>query len=173
MNKSVSTAFPLTILVLQKPAVLPQWAQSEGEEEAMKDDKAGSGQEKSLFVGQQVLLKPAKSFTVPTLLWWVLGRAVRSRTRPSGEFRFAESDGQFQVLLLLLGQPGQPLLLLPLALALCPLYHVFLCWILLQHTNTHITRFRGVKGNNSGTKTDSFKRSQVYQVKFSLFSTEC
>lgn len=40
-----------TILVLQNPTVLPQWAQSEGEEEAMKEDKVGSVQEKSLFVG--------------------------------------------------------------------------------------------------------------------------
>lgn len=80
-------------------------------------------------------------------------RALRSPTGLSGEFRFTERDGQFQVLLLLLGQPGQSLLLLSLALALCPLYHVFLCWILPQHTNTHITRFRSVERNKSGTKT--------------------
>ncbi len=97
--------------------------------------------------GQQVLLN--QSYTVPTLLWCVLGRAVLCRavparasgggaTSPSGEFRLAECDGQLQVLLFLLGEPGQPLLFLSLALALCPLYHVFLCWILLrEHKSTH------------------------------------
>lgn len=50
----------------------------------------------------------------------------------SGEFRLAESDGQLQVFLFLLGEPGESLLFLSLALALCPLYHVFLCWIFVK-----------------------------------------
>lgn len=92
--------------------------------------------------GQQVMLN--QSCTIPTLLWCFLGRAgpscaVPCRARPvegngasSGEFRLAESNGQLQVFLLLLGEPGESLLFLSLALALCPLYHVFLGWILLH-----------------------------------------
>jgi len=83
-----------------------------------------------------------------------LGQAVPCRAEPvdegmggetssSGEFRLAECDGQLQVLLLLLGEPGKSLLFLSLALALCPLHHVFLCWILLhehrKHTHTEKT----------------------------------
>lgn len=84
-------------------------------------------------------ISPVQSPLCFGAFWAGPGQAVPCRARPvegngasSGEFRLAESDGQLQVFLLLLGEPGESLLFLSLALALCPLYHVFLGWILLH-----------------------------------------
>lgn len=138
-----------TILVLQKPTFLPQWAQSEGEEEAMKGEKVGLVQEKSLFVGsggtaESVLHGPhsalvssepcgaqrgsqessdllsAMASSRSSCSCWV---SLASRSFSSRSLsRFAHS-------------------IMSSSVGYCP------------NTQTHITHFRSVARNKSGTKT--------------------
>lgn len=94
----------------------------------------------------------------------------RNETSLSGEFRFAECDGQLQVLLFLLGEPGQSLLFLSLALPLCPLDHIFLCWILLhqrrknRHKSHKRDRERTVRMKRD-TKTDTCKVNRFEKLR--------